>query len=431
MKDYNHLHSRVLSFNFPTLKNKFFWWNVFGNIGPLFFALFSIPYIYGNSSKEYVGFLTLVWAAIGYSGLFDFGLSRALFYFTSISKSNPAIDIQGAIVKSALFALAVSGIMNAVLYLVREDIASTLLVNNGDQIYSLFIIAASLPIYLISNMIRSGLEGMELFKEANIYKFVSYLSLFLCPALFIAMGDKSLARVCILYSIVRLLACVYAWLMLLPHLRDRQGSREGRTAVPMRKVLGFGGWATVSSTISPLMVYGDRFAIAYFSGASAIAIYALLQELIGKTILLSASYVTAIQPKLSYLPEKEAAKLYARESRNVARLSILIYGGCLVISPFFVSHWLSVSIGEVAFLAIIMSIGFMFNSMAQAPLAYLLARGNPRRVAYSHAVEMLLYFPALVGATVHYGLAGAATIGVLRQIFDYGILSWQARRQTG
>jgi O-antigen/teichoic acid export membrane protein len=426
---HRNLYGRMFALVSATLKNRFFLWNVFGNMGPLVFGLIAIPYVYGHSTREYIGFLTLIWAAIGYTGLFDFGLSRALFYFTSLGKTDRAIDIQGVVVKSALFALGIAAIINAVLYLLKEQVAAGLSLESRDQLHSLVIISASLPIYLITNMIRSSLEGMELFRQANIFKFAAYLSLFACPALLIALGDKSLAHVCLLYAIVRLAAGLYALATLVPHLRERRGFAD-RTAVSMRKVLGFGGWATVSSTISPLMVYGDRFAIAYFNGAAAIAIYALLQELIGKTILLSASYVTAIQPKLSYLPPADAAALYARENRNVVLLSIGVYAGCLLVSPLFVSFWLDVSITEVAFLASIMSIGFMFNSMAQAPLAYLLARGQPRRVAGAHAVEALLYFPFLIGTAMQYGVAGAAVVGVLRQIFDYGILSWQAQRKT-
>jgi O-antigen/teichoic acid export membrane protein len=430
MNAYGKLYDRSFALIASTLRNRFFLWNLFGNIGPLLFALAAIPYIYAHSSREYVGFLTLTWAAIGYTGLFDFGLSRALFYFTSLSRTDPKIDIRRVIVQSTVFTILISIALNIALYFMIGRVANAFSLTGSDQITALFIIAATLPIYLVSNMFRSCLEGMELFKEANIFKFAAYLSLFACPAALVMGGVHSLAAVCALYSIVRLVACLYMVTRLLPRLGDRRCPPEQRVVVPMRKVLGFGGWATVSSTVSPLMVYGDRFAITYFSGAAAIAIYALLQEMIGKTILLSASYVTAIQPRMGYLPGPEAATLYSREHRNVALLSAAVYSACLLISPFFVAVWLHVGLAEVAFLAVVMSFGFMFNSMAQAPLAYLLARGQPRRVAQAHLVEMSLYFPALIGATMHYGVAGAAVIGVLRQIFDYGILSWQARRLT-
>lgn len=424
------IRGRLVPLLQSTLRSRFFLWNIFGNIGPLAFALFTIPYIYGHSSKEYVGFLTLSWAAIGYTGLFDFGLSRALFYFAATSKSSGHSDLKSAICKSALFAIGISVFIDVILFVLREEAIDFLKLNGTDQVNALLIISVSLPIYLVSNMVRSSLEGLELFKEANIFKFAAYASLFLCPTVLIARDDHLLSHVCLAYAVARLLACGYALAKLAPHLTARQEVAREAISIPFGRILGFGGWATVSSTISPLMVYGDRFALAFFNGASAMAIYALLQEFIGKTILLSASYVTSIQPRLGYLPQPEAEELYRRERRNVILLSSIVYTGCLLVSPFFAALWLNVGISEVAFLAVIMSIGFMFNSMAQIPLTYLLARGQPRRIAFAHSLEALLYFPLMIGAAWQFGIRGAAVVGVLRQIFDYGILSWQARRQT-
>jgi O-antigen/teichoic acid export membrane protein len=424
------IRGRLMPLLQSTLHNRFFLWNIFGNIGPLAFALFTIPYIYAHSSKEYVGFLTLSWAAIGYTGIFDFGLSRALFYFAATSKSTRHTDLKNAIRKSALFAIGISILIDVFLFLLRDEVASLLKLNGTDKINALLIISISLPVYLISNMIRSCLEGLEMFKEANIFKFSAYSSLFLCPTVLIAHDDYLLSHVCLAYAAGRLLACCYALVKLAPHLAPRQEATMEAISIPFSRILGFGGWATVSSTISPLMVYGDRFVLAFFNGASAMAIYALLQEFIGKTILLSASYVTSIQPRLGYLPQPDAEELYRREGRNVILLSAIVYMGCLLVSPFFAALWLNVSISEVAFLAIIMSVGFMFNSMAQIPLTYLFARGQPRRIAFAHSLEALLYFPLMIGAAWQFGIRGAAVVGVLRQIFDYGILSWQARRQT-
>ncbi|MBB3693783.1 oligosaccharide flippase family protein [Sphingomonas sp. BK580] len=414
-----------------TVRNKFFLWNMFGNIAPLIFAIAAVPFIYSHTTKAYVGFLTMTWAAIGYTGLFDFGLGRALSYFAAISRSNPKVDVAGALKKSIGFALCISFVIDIILYLGWSQIAGLSILRNLDRGLALMIIAGTLPIFLISNMMRSCLEGFEQFRQASIFKFISYTSLFLCPVLLISIEIQNLSTVCLSYALIRLGATAYAAYSLVPSLRALRGNRASVTPVRLRQILGFGGWATLSSTISPLMVYGDRFALAYFNGAASMAIYALLQEFIGKTILFSASYVTSVQPRLGYLPQAEAMALYRREHKIVMAFSVIIYGSCLVGSPVFASAWLHVPIRDVAALSAIMSVGFLFNSMAQAPLTYLLARGEPKRIAYSHVLEAFIYFPLLIGGAMSYGVVGAAIAGVLRQIFDYGILSWQARRTIG
>ena len=205
---YQAISKKMIPLMRATYNNKFFLWNMFGNIGPLVFALFAVPYIYGNSSKEYVGFLTIIWAAVGYTGLFDFGLSRALFYFAAASKFNQQTDLEGAIRKSVIFAIGLSIVINVLLYQFSHQLSEGLAVRTSDQLAALFIIAFSLPIYLVSNMIRSSLEGLELFKEANIFKFAAYISLFVCPAVLISVGDRSLAHVCAAYGAVRRVCCL-------------------------------------------------------------------------------------------------------------------------------------------------------------------------------------------------------------------------------
>lgn len=409
-------------------RNPLFLWNIFGNIGPLFIALFCIPYLYRHGTAEYLGYLTIIWAAIGYTGLFDFGLSRALHYFAACSKSDRTISLYGSILKSSLFSVTVSVVIAAIVLPFRDEILHNFKFGNADQARALTVIILSLPVFLVSNLVRASLEGLEQFRDANIFKFICYSSLFLCPSLLLFLGDTTLFHVCIFYAAVRLVAGFYAVLKLRPHIREGWTNGILRIPVPMQRIVAFGGWATVSSTISPLMVYGDRFVLAYFTGASSIAIYAILQEFIGKTILFSSSYVATFQPRMSYLAKSDAKALYRHETRNVIHLSIFIYLGSLLAAPFFVAVWLGVSIGEVALLSVVMSIGFFFNSVAQAPHAFLLARAQPRRVAYAHVVEALLYFPLLVVATMHYGVIGAALAGMARMIFDYGILTWQARR---
>ena len=45
---------------------------------PLIAAVFTIPVLIRHLGNERFGLLTLIWAIVGYFGLFDFGLGRAL-----------------------------------------------------------------------------------------------------------------------------------------------------------------------------------------------------------------------------------------------------------------------------------------------------------------------------------------------------------------
>jgi len=53
-------------------------WNLAAQLLPLAVAVVCIPLIIGQAGVERFGVLTLAWALIGYSGMFDLGLGRAL-----------------------------------------------------------------------------------------------------------------------------------------------------------------------------------------------------------------------------------------------------------------------------------------------------------------------------------------------------------------
>src|SRR5215472_7625436 len=53
-------------------------WNLAGQILPLLVAVVSIPVLVRGLGTDRFGILLIAWAVIGYFGIFDFGISRAL-----------------------------------------------------------------------------------------------------------------------------------------------------------------------------------------------------------------------------------------------------------------------------------------------------------------------------------------------------------------
>src|SRR5216110_3506099 len=53
-------------------------WNLLGSGAPMVVAVFCIPILIRGLGKDRFGVLTLAWALIGYTSLFDLGLGRAL-----------------------------------------------------------------------------------------------------------------------------------------------------------------------------------------------------------------------------------------------------------------------------------------------------------------------------------------------------------------
>ena len=63
-------------------------WNALGQGLPLVAALFAVPILIDVLGTDRFGVLTLAWIAIGYFGLFDLGLGRALTQLVAGSLGN-------------------------------------------------------------------------------------------------------------------------------------------------------------------------------------------------------------------------------------------------------------------------------------------------------------------------------------------------------
>ena len=55
---------------------------------PILIAIFTIPTFIEELTREMFGILTIMWAVVGYFGLFDLGLGRALVYEASKNSKN-------------------------------------------------------------------------------------------------------------------------------------------------------------------------------------------------------------------------------------------------------------------------------------------------------------------------------------------------------
>jgi O-antigen/teichoic acid export membrane protein len=65
-----------------------------------------------------------------------------------------------------------------------------------------------------------------------------------------------------------------------------------------RRLLGLGGWITLSSVLGPVLENSDRFVIGAMVGANAVAAYAIAYNLITRLSLLPLSLARALYPRL-------------------------------------------------------------------------------------------------------------------------------------
>lgn len=409
-------------------------WNAIGSITPMLIGLGTVPYLMRQIGVERFGILTLIWALIGYFGIFDFGIGRALTQQVSANRKVDTSVMRG-VVKAGLLLTLLFGVAGGALLATFAPHIGAKWFNvsvwyQKTTMNSLVITALGIPLTTFTAGLKGVLEGYEDFKTANILRVLLGIGNFGLPVLTVAWLGPCLEYIVASLVMVRLIILFAHLLAVKNRVPGWMQSRE----LHMKTVLGlvsFGAWMTVSNIISPLMVTSDRFIISYVSGAKTVAFYTVPFDVIIRFLVIPASLTSALFPRFSFLyssNEQEVARLY-RKSLTIIFLMMLSL--CLFVgtgSYWGLLIWLGRDFAQNSWpIASILAVGLLFNSMAQIPHAAIQAYGDVRATSLLHLGEAILYVPALFLALRFFGLTGAASVWVLRVLADYLALTFLAK----
>ena len=86
--------------------------NICGVVFPMLFGLVAIPFLLEQLGREKFGILTMAWVLIGYFGLLDLGLGRALTQYISRQVNSLNLTIYNvAIIRIMILLLLALGIL--------------------------------------------------------------------------------------------------------------------------------------------------------------------------------------------------------------------------------------------------------------------------------------------------------------------------------
>lgn len=394
----------------------------------------AIPYIYKNIGIERVGILTIIWALIGYFSIFDFGLGRAITQRIASLASHSANQHKKNIATTGVFFTVLIGIVGGVVGFAAIELVGVSWVNStpslDDEIRASFLLAClAIPATTATTGLRGILEGEEKFKVINLLKLILGLSNFLGPIAVIALYGAHLDYIVGSLVISRYII-LYVHYLKIKHLVNTAGKISRNEA---SQLFRFGGWMTLSNLISPLMVVADRFLIAHVLGASLVAYYTIPADFMIRLLIIPAAITTTLFPifskDLSNKNYTNAEELYKKSMRLIfltmgAIAICILFGG-----KFGLDIWLGSEFAEKSStIAIVLSIGILFNSLAQIPHAYIQASGDARSTALIHVFESVLYLPTLYLLMQLHGILGAALAWMLRALLDLILLHSKAMR---
>lgn len=414
-------------------------WNLLGESLPILAALVSIPVLVHRLGVERFGALTLIWALVGYLGMLDAGLGRALIHELATLLEARRRTEAAAIVRLPVLTMLGLGLVGAFGVMAAAEPMTTGMLHvapalQGDVARSMMIAAWLVPIGTAGSGLRGVLEAHHRFDLVNLVRIpVGVLNY--CGPLVILPFTNRLDAVVAAITLGRLMGLVGFGLLanqLLP------GSWRGGAAGgirPLRGLLTMGGWMTVSNVISPLMLYADRFALGTLMSVGVVAYYTTPYDLLMRLLLIPTALSGVLFPT--------TAQLVIGDRRRLA--SLLDVAGHLVLGAFLPALALTLLFGRAALglwlgddfalhsygLLSILMLGVLLNALAHLPFAMIQGVGRADVTARLHLIELPCYLGVLWLLVSHYGLTGAAVAWSLRAGVDAILLFCLMPRMIG
>lgn len=409
-------------------------WNIAGIVIPSMAGVLAIPMLLHGLGEARLGVFTLAIGLIGFSGLFDLGLGRALTQLVASEHgrgSSPA-NVAG-LVRRALGLLLMMGVFwGGVLWFATPVVVERVFefdVAIGDEaVTGLRWIAASLPIALLSTGLVGCLEGFQRFATVNSVRLCFGTAGFVVPGV-VGLTTGRLDAVLAALALVRVGAIVPWWHLARPHVLLRDGTALGRTA--LARLVRFSAWLTVSNVIGPLMVFADRFYLASIFPPATVALYTVPLDAVSRLGALPLGAVNAAFPELARrgAAQGEGTGLVRAAIEAMAVVWFPVVAVAVLIAEELLAWWLNASMAlagkEVAQWLLL---GVFLNGFAHIPYALLQSSGRADVTAKLHLAEFPLYVVVLTAAVSHFGILGAAMAWCARIALDTAMLFVLAAR---
>ena len=400
--------------------------NFTGMVSPLIVGLFTVPVTINGIGIERFGILNLIWVLIGYFSLFDFGLSRALTHLVAVKIGQDKTEELPKVIYTALFLTLCLGFIALVLMVPLSQWLVMHILKIPEDLRpetqnAMLLMSLGLPIIITMLGLRGVLEGLQRFDFSVSIRVSIGIMMFLGPILVIPF-TKSLFWITVVLLITNVsafAAYIYLCYRALPILRF---SRFEIDITHISKLLKFGGWMTISNTISPLMVYADRFIIGTFAPISNVSYYSMPSMIVNKYLVIPSSITSVFFPAFSTTCVHDTQRtnfLYKRTIKYIFCILSFLTILTVIFAKSGLTIWLGSEFANHSFRVMqILAVGVLFNGLAYLPFVFIQSMGRPDITAKFHFLELIFYIPAIILLVKFYGIIGAAIAWTLRTGLD-------------
>jgi O-antigen/teichoic acid export membrane protein len=409
-------------------------WNIAGQVLPLLAGIVILPILIRVMGLDRYGFITIVWVLIGYAGLFDFGISRAMTRVVAqrLARAQAQEALHVANVSTTfllLFGLVIGLLMAALSAVLVEHWLGIPESMRVEALHAFWILCVSIPVVMLTAGYRACLEAHQQFAVLSVIRVFMGLATYLGPLLALAVSVR-LEAVVGAVVLMRIIANgAHAWAC-----RAKCGFRyrpERPDAAITRELFTLGGWISVSNFVSPLLTYLDRLILGGLVAIRLVAFYATPYDLVSKILIVPYSMMGVLFPAAAGLDARseQARSVYQNAVRALFVVNFPAVFVFVALADPGLNLWLGADFAAHAAPVLkILAIGLLFNILAQAPATMIQAVGQPKWMAIVHVFELPIFLLALWFFTDRFGIVGTAIASALRFTVDSVVMVLIAER---
>ncbi len=412
--------------------------NLAGRIAPLLVAVAAMPYVVHHLGPDQLGLLSLAWIVVGYFAVFDLGIGPATTKFVAEYLGRGETERLPELVWTAVISQASLGVVaGLVLAAVTPFLVDRLLKIPAPlhpQAHLVFLILAfSLPLTLAAGSLAGVLAASQRFDLINAVGVPSSALNYLLPVGALALG-LGLPAIVLFLVIARAVALAASFLLcrkLYPALSARPRFRRELVG----PILRFGGWVTVSGTISPALTYFDQLLIGSLISVAAVGFYTPAYTIAAKAGILLGSLSITLFPAFSLSAGRQDND-WTRKTLIQSLKFLTILGGlaaallALLARPL-LTLWLGARFAARGATPLqILAVGVLLNSLAAVAGSVSWAAGRTDLPAKFHIAELPVHVAVTWLLVTRLGLPGAALAWTLRAGLDFFLLTAAACRLT-
>ena len=392
--------------------------NLSGSVlGIALFAALTPVYFHAIGAERY-GVITVILSLSMYVATFNFGMGPALTYQVAgpLKDDVPAQSeaFWSAMVLSLPLGLVASIVIFGLLPIGLADLMHmSPAVRKETGAAFMPLVGIGLCTILASN-VRGVWHGRQAFVTMSIFGAFETVLTILMPVLAALYWSPDIEILLYATLWTRVALLVVSMLVLAAAKLERLRPRA--SMAPLRAMLGYGGWVTLSTLVETVVSSADRLVLGAVSGAAQIPVYSIPLSLTSRSMILPFSLISTIFPKLVGADTARERVLLDKTVRFVLLLTPGYMAVVATAAPL-LRYWIGRDFADQAALSLqILAIAYWVDGVSTIYYSQLNARGRTRVNFIIGTGIILPYGAALVAGAWAFGVAGVAAVFLLRAV---------------